>query len=176
MELCKMNDISDGFKYDKTETCNSPVHKSQFLIDYTVLVKREGSQTTVQNSSVIDMDSLKTSLNITPMPKSMDMALIVSKVTNNQKKLRKYILADFKFKVTSLDKVDKNISNDEIKEKFNFSKSYISSVDFTIPCSNIAYFIFKDNNFEQIKNRWNRRNFNNPLNIAIKQSDFEVIF
>ena len=75
-----------------------------------------------------------------------------------------------------IDGYDKNVSNDEIKEKFNFSKSYISSVDFTIPCSNIAYFIFKDNNFEQIKNTWNRRNLNNPKNIAIKQSDFEVIF
>ena len=115
------------------------------------------------------MDSLKTSLNITPMPKSMDMALIVSKVTNNQKKLRKYILADFKFKVTSLDKVDKNVSNDEIKEKFNFSVSCIRSADSKIPCINIAYFVFKDNNFEQIKNSWNRRNLNNPKKYCYKK-------
>ena len=171
-----MSDIFDGFKYDKTETCQSLVHKNLFLIDYAVLVKSEGSQTKVQNSPVIDMDSLKTSLKISPMPKSMDLAFIVSKITNNQKQFKKYILADFKFKVTSIANVEKNISNDEIKEKYNFSVSCIRSADSKIPCINIAYFVFKDNNFEQIKNRWKRRNFNNPLNIAIKQSDFEVIF
>lgn len=171
-----MSDYFDGYKYDKAATYSSPVHKNVFLIDYALLVKREGGKTGVQNSPVIDMDAVKTSLKKNPSPKSMDMALIVSKINTNQKKSSKYVLADFKFNVTSPENVERNISNDDIKDKFDFSISYIRSVDLTNPCSNTAYFIFKDNNFEQIKNRWSRRNLGNPKNMAIKQSDFEIIF
>ena len=43
-------------------------------------------------------------------------------------------------------------------------------------CANIAYFVFNNKNFEQIKNRWSQRNLRSPKNVAIKQFDFEKLF
>ncbi len=174
-----MNDVFDGYKYDK-ETESSPLlSKKKYLIDYAKFVAREGAKSNINNINVIDMDSLKDSLGYTPTPKSMDLVLIASKSKvygKNTKMDFKYILADFKFNITSLDKVDKNISNDDIKGKFNFTVEYIHSVDSEKQVFDTAFFIFKDNNFEQIKNRWQRRHLNNPKNLALKKSDFEIIF
>ena len=74
-----MNDVFDGYKYDK-ETESSPLlSKKKYLIDYAKFVAREGAKSNINNINVIDMDSLKDSLGYTPTPKSMDLVLIASK-------------------------------------------------------------------------------------------------
>jgi hypothetical protein len=178
-----LSDLADGYKYDKSETVASPIIVKNTLVDYAAMVKREGGKSKVSNVLVIDMDAIKNSLGIVPTPQSMDVAFVVTKSSEyengSNKSIRltkKYILADFKFNVTSPDKVDKNISNDDIKGKFDFSISYIREKDINIPCCNIAYFIFNDTNYQQIRNRWSRRNLNSPKNMAVKQSDFETLF
>ncbi len=177
------NDFFDGYKYDKSSTESSPIIVRGTLIDYAALINKEGGKTKIKNVSVINMDAIKNSLELTPKPKSMDVAVVVSKqniyMTNsiqNVKNSNKYILADFKFRIKSINNVDKNISNEDIKGKFTFSIGYIREKDLSIPCSNIAYFVFNDKNFEQIKNVWKRRNCNSPKNMPIKQSDFEILF
>ena len=176
-------DLFDGFRYDKAETVKSPIIKTDTLVEYSDLVVREGGKTRIEDVLVIDMDAIKNSLGIVPTPQSMDVVFVISrndeynnKAGKNVKKKQKYILADFKFKVTSPDKVDKNISNDDVKGKFNFSIGYIHDKDSNTPCCDIAYFVFKDTNYEQIRNRWARRTLNSPKNMAIKLSDFEVLF
>lgn len=178
-----MNDFPDGYTYDKNETCASPVIVSNTLVDYANMIAREGGKTNIMNVLVIDMDAVKNSLKISPPPKSMDVTFIVSKDTGDGnaakksgKKHKQYILADFKFNVTSPDKVDKNISNEDIKGKFQFSINHIRSKDFQIPCRPTAYFVFGNTNFEQIKNRWLRRNLNSPANMAMRLVDFEKVF
>ena len=160
------NDIFNGYKHDECDTVSSPVIVEGTLSDYATLVKREGGKTNVTRVSVIDMDSIKDSLGITPTPSSMDVAFIVSKMNvyedkfhKTEKKLSKYILADLKFNVTSPTKVDKNISNDSIKAKFKFSTDYIRSKDNKIPCWDIAYFIFR----KPLKTSVFRGNFENAM-------------
>ena len=63
-----------------------------------------------------------------------------------------------------------------IKEKIKFTTEYIRSKDPKIPCCDVSYFVFKNTNFEQVKNCWSRRNLNSPKNKAIKQVDFENLF
>ena len=100
-----MNDVFDGYRYDK-ETESSPLlSKKKCLIDYAKFVAREGAKSNINNINVIDMDSLKDSLGYTPTPKSMDLVLIASKSKvygKNTKMDFKYILADFKFNITSI--------------------------------------------------------------------------
>lgn len=177
------NDVFDGFKYDRTDTVSSPVILGKTLLDYESMVKREGGKTKIADVSIIDMDAIKNSLGIVPTPSSMDIVFIVSKMNvygddfyGSKKKCSKYILVDLKFNVTSPNKVDKNISNDSIRSKFKFSTDYIRSKDIKVPCWDVAFFVFNNANFEQIKNCWARRNLNSPKNIAVKQADFEVLF
>ena len=179
-----MSDIFDGFVYDKKLTVSSPVVVSGALQDYAVLVRREGGKTQVKNVSVIDIDFIKDSLKITPTPSSMDIAFIASKTSaykNDSKpgiarQMQKYFFADFKFNVSSPGKVTSNISNDSIKAKFKFSSDYVRSKDTKIAYSDIAYFVFNDKNFEQVRNRWSQRNLLSPKNRAVRQSDFEKLF
>lgn len=177
MGILMMNDELDGYKYDKTDTVNSPVVVSGTIVDYAYIVSREGGDTQVRNVSVIDMDAVKDSMKSSQKPSSMDLAFVISKENaKSQKKQKKYICADLKFKITSPNKVDKNITNDSIKAKYSFSSAYIRSKDTDIPLLEIAYFIFGDKNFEQIKNAWKRRGLNRPKNNPIKQSEFERLF
>ena len=94
----------------------------------------------------------------------------------SKKIFSKYFLADFKFNVTAFNRVDENIPNESIKAKYKFTCDYIRSKDYLIPCSDTAYFVFKDKNFEQIRNVWSRKNLNSPKNMAVKQADFEKLF
>lgn len=175
-----MSDFCELYKYDKDLSIASPVIIDGSLINYVELVKREGGKTSIKETFVIDMDFIKNSLKINPTPSSMDIAFIVSKenkYSNGIKKMdRKYILADLKFNVTSVNNILTNISNKSIREKFSFSVEHIRSKDMNIRCHDTAYFVFNDKNFEQIRNRWTRRNLNFPKNVAVKQSDFEKVF
>lgn len=179
MELLMMSDIFDEYKYDESFTTTSPITASGALEFYNDIVNREGGKTQIKNVSVINMDMIKDSLEITPTPSSMDIAFIISKTAkyqNNTKTAKMYILVDFKFNVTAVDKVCANISDKSIKEKFTFSCNYIRSNDCNTCCANVAYFVFNNKNFEQIKNRWSQRHLRSPKNVAIKQSDFEKLF
>lgn len=166
-----MSDVFDECSYDKDATKKSPIIVPGTLVDYADMVERNGGETNIKDISVIDLDAIADSLKSAQKPPSMDFALVIRKTKN-----KKYICADLKLNVTSLKKVDKNISNDSIKAKFSFSQGYIRSKGFEIPVSDIAYFIFKDKNFEQIRNTWKRRDLNRPKNEAVKQSDFERLF
>lgn len=175
-----MPDFFDLYKYDRISTTASPVALPGSLVNYAELVKREGGKTSAKEPSVIDMDFIKDSLRIVPTPSSMDIAFVVGKenecLNGTKKKDRKYILADLKFNVTSVNNIVTNIPNESIKAKYSFSVGHIRSKDLNIRCHDLAYFVFNDKNFEQIRNRWSRRNLNSPKNIAIKQSEFEKVF
>ena len=168
------------YKYDKELTITSPVITYGALMNYSELVSREGGKSYINTPYVIDMDYIKKSLRIQPMPSSMDITFIVSKVNEYpkgiKKKESKYILADLKFNVTSLNKIVENISNESIKSKISFSIEHIKEKDIKNRCHDTAFFIFNDKHFEQVRNRWSRRNLNFPKNIAVKQSDFEKVF
>ena len=123
------SDVFDGYRYDKTDTVSSCVIVKGSLLNYADLVRREGGKTQIQSTFVIDMDAVKDSLRITPTPSSMDVVFIISKISTYREKLyetkkkhSKYLFADLKFNVTSPAKVDKNISNDSIKEKIKLQK------------------------------------------------------
>ncbi|MDY4673644.1 MAG: hypothetical protein SO369_01465 [Treponema sp.] len=118
------------------------------------------------------MDMIAAALNQGQTPASMDVTFIVANKSNECK----YLLVDFKFNVTSFKNITSNVSNDSIKAKYNSTRDYILEQDDTTSCINTAFFVFKDTNFEQIRNAWKRRNLNNPKNEAIRQSDFEKIF
>lgn len=118
------------------------------------------------------MDLIMKSLCLNPVPASMDIALIVKK----DFKQYKYLLVDFKFNVKSYKNITSHVTNNSIKEKFNSTKTYIEQNDEEIQCINIAFFVFKDRNFQQIRNAWQRRNLNNPKHKAICQPAFESIF
>lgn len=175
-----MNDTFVEFTYDKELTILSPIIIEGVLEDYANLVSHEGGKTSVKNISVINMDKLKNSLKISQRPSSMDIVFICRKTTDNKngpkKKYKKYILADLKFNVKTVNNIVANIPNASIKAKFKFSCEYIRSKDMNTPCHDIAYFVFNDKNFEQIRHRWMQRNLNFPKNTAIKQSDFEKLF
>ena len=68
------------------------------------------------------------------------------------------------------------VSRINSSEKFSFTKNLIDEKDGKIKCIDIAYFVFKNKNFEQIKNSWKRRNLNSPKNFPVKQADFERLF
>lgn len=178
MEHLRMIDIFNEYKYDSESTKNSPVIVTEkALQNYNCIVRKEGGKTALNNIYIINMDVLKDALKITPTPSSMDIIFVASrKECISEKFIRKYIIADFKFNITAVNKVDSNISNDSIRKKYKFTKEFISEKDSAISCLESAYFIFKDKNFEQIKNAWNRRNLNFPKTYPIKQSDFEKIF
>ena len=174
-----MSDIFDEYKYDGSFTKTSPIIASGALEFYNDIVNREGGKTQIRKVSVINMDMIKNSLGITPTPSSMDITFIISKTTkqkNNTKTAKMYILVDFKFNITAVNKVCADIADRSIREKFNFSCNYIRLKDCNTCCADTAYFVFNNKNFEQIKNRWSQRNLRSPKNVAIKQSDFEKLF
>lgn len=161
-------------------TESSPIVLNGSLVSYAELVKREGGKTQLRDTIIIDMDCIKDSLRFVPTPSSMDIAFIVSRqneyMNGAKKKDSKYVLADLKFNVTSVNNIVTNIPNESIKAKYSFSVEYIRSKDPNIRCHDCAYFVFSGKNFEQVRNRWARRNLNFPRNVAIRQSDFEKVF
>lgn len=167
-----MSDVLQEYKYNKEKTTHSPIITNGSLIDYNSIVQTEGSKTQIAKVVVINMDLIMKSLRLNPIPASMDIALIVQK----DFKQCKYLLVDFKFNVTSYKNITSHITNNSIRAKFNSTKTYIERNDEEISCINIAFFVFKDRNFQQIRNAWQRRNLNNPKHEAICQSDFERIF
>ncbi|WP_296012787.1 hypothetical protein [uncultured Treponema sp.] len=171
------SDVFFEFKYNKDFTVKSPVifNKEDFQ-SYNEIVTHEGGKTCLKNIMLINIDKIKDSLNLVPTPSSMDITFVVTKISSSEKLEKRYLLADFKFNVTAPNKVHSNISNDSIKEKFSFTKNLIDEKDGKIKCIDIAYFVFKNKNFEQIKNSWKRRNLNSPKNFPVKQADFERLF
>lgn len=168
----KMSDVFNNWVYQKSQTENAPIAIQDSLKDYSTLVQEEGGNTRIQNVTVIHMDMIAAALNQGQTPASMDVTFIVANKSNECK----YLLVDFKFNVTSFKNITSNVSNDSIKAKYNSTRDYILEQDDTTSCINTAFFVFKDTNFEQIRNAWKRRNLNNPKNEAIRQSDFEKIF
>lgn len=139
---------------------------------YLDLITREGGKTTIKNKVVINMDKLKNSQNRGQPLMSMDFALVV----NNKNTKQLFILVDCKFNIKSPKKIDKNITNDSIMQKFKASRANTISLSTGIPCYDEAIFLFLDRDFEQIRNTWSRRTLNNPKNKAIRLSDFKKIF
>lgn len=175
MENLKMSNVFQDYEYDDSSTEKSPVvpeNLMNFLVDYFDIVKENKGKTIVKNKKVIDMDKIKDSLRITPTPSSMDVVFVGKKDSKN----KFYFLIDFKFDVSSPREVYNNVTNDSIKKKFTFTKSYIQQNDSNIRVFDTAFFIFKNKDFEIVKNSWMRRNLNSPRNATIKQCDFEKVF
>lgn len=166
-ENLKMSDILGGLTFQKAQTEKSPAAGGRFIMAYDAIVQREGGKTNIRDAIIIDMDSLTASLKQNPTPASMDIALIVADTS----KKCKYLLADFKLNVTSPRSIEANVPNTSIWEKFNFSRNYIEQKDREIQCINIAFFIFKDKQFQQVRNAWKRRNLNNPKNAAVSLTE-----
>ena len=108
MDRLIMIDFPYGYKYNSDATIASPIIVNGTLVEYEYLVKREGGETQIKDVCVIDIDAIKNSLRISPTPSSMDIAFVISKINEGSEE-KKYILADFKFNVTSPNRVNKNI-------------------------------------------------------------------
>lgn len=175
MENLKMSNVFQNYKYNDLDTEKSPVIPNilkECLVNYSDIVKANKGKTCVKNKKVIDMDKIKDSLRITPTPSSMDIVFVGKR--NDKDKF--YFLVDFKFNVSSPREVCNNIPNDDIRKKYSFTKLYIQEKDFDIKVYDTAFFIFKNKDFEIVKNSWMRRNLNSPKNAAVKQCDFEIVF
>lgn len=169
------NNVFCEYKYAKKETEESsiiPQNLPSALIDYYQIVKNNKGKTLINNIKVIDMDKIKESLKINPTPSSMDMAFVAKKQERNFV----YFLLDLKFDISSPKEVIKNIPNESIKNKYEFTRSYIQEKDDNINVNNTAYFVFKNKDFEIVKNLWSRRNLNKPSNVAVSQNDFKKVF
>lgn len=175
MENLKMSNVFQEYHYKDSDTVNSPVipkNLKRGVVDYSDIVKENKGKTSVNNKKVIDMDRIKDSLHITPTPSSKDVVFVGER--NNKDKF--YFLIDFKFDVSSPREVCKNIDDKDIRKKYSFTRAYIQQNDIDIRVYDTAFFVFKNKDFEIVKNSWMRRKLNSPKNVAVKQSDFEIVF
>lgn len=163
-----------GWAYSKKATVDKSGSLCDFIGDYAGLIAREGGEIGVSGVAVINMDECAKYVKANQRPSSMDFALAVeSRDTAIGQK--QFMLVDCKFNITKPENVKRNISNTKIKAKFCASKRQIDSYC-VFPCCDIALFLFKDKNFEQVRNRWEGRRLPDPKHKAIKISDFETLF
>lgn len=192
-------DIKD-WAYSKAATMEKSGSLHNFAEDYVQLVADEGGETGVSGAVVINMDEC--ARRVRPRPPfidaripfvgaclpdvnplslfknvrlpSMDFALAVeSRASLTGQKM--FMLVDCKLNTDKPRNVKDNVSNTEIRNKFYGSISYIDRYC-TLSHCDVAFFLFEDKNFEQVRRAWGRRTLNNPQNKAIKISEFDALF
>lgn len=166
-------DIKD-WAYSKAATVEKSGKLCDFVEDYAQLVTHEGGETGICGAIIINMDECAKCVKANECPSSMDFVMAVEPrdTTIGQ---RQFVLIDCKFNIVKSGNVKRNISNTQIKAKFYASKRQIDSYC-ALPCCNTAIFLFKDKNFEQVRNGWEGRRLPDPRHKAIKISDFETLF
>lgn len=169
-----MSKILRLFTYSQTATKKECGSLNAFIEDYAGLVRHEKGETNVRDKTIINMDKCAEKVDANQRPPSMDFAMAV-KPRAPLAGQEIFMLVDCKFGMKDPEKVRKRIRSEEIKKKFFGSKIQIEKCC-SLPCCDVAFFLFKDEYFEQARSVWARRTTADPKNRAIKISDFETLF